>query len=97
MNMSDDHLEELEPTGDLHPENKKSLLWKIKLGSIGLLVVLVVLIVIVLFQNTETVTTKFLFVTFEMPRAALLMLTFLLGAAAGVLVAFLRPWKMHKS
>lgn len=49
--------------------------------------VLIVLILIVIFQNTEPVETKILFVTITMPRAALLAVTMLIGAAAGILMA----------
>ncbi len=70
------------------------MLWKLKLGA---LVALVALTVVVIFQNTEEVQTNFLFISFTMPRAALLLLTFLVGAAVGVLVAFIRPWRKKKS
>jgi lipopolysaccharide assembly protein A len=47
----------------------------------------VLLIVIVILQNTQSVTTKFLFFTFSMPNAALIALTLLIGIAAGMLGA----------
>ncbi len=50
------------------------------------LVVVVVLAVIIFLQNTETVETHILFARFQMSRALLLMLTFLLGLLTGVLV-----------
>ena len=40
-----------------------------------------------MFQNTQPVETKLLFVTLTMPRAALLSLTMLIGIAVGILVA----------
>ena len=49
---------------------------------------LILLVLIVVFQNSEPVATRFLFITFIMPRAALLAITFLVGAAAGILLAF---------
>lgn len=49
---------------------------------------LIVLVLIVIFQNTQAVETRFLFITFTMPRAALLTITFLVGAAAGILLSF---------
>lgn len=61
--------------------DKKS---KIKLVA---MIVVVVLAVIIFFQNTETVETHILFATFQMSRALLLMLTFLLGLLTGVLLA----------
>ena len=72
------------------PEKKASVLSKIKLAAIAIILVLTV---IVIFQNTDSVTTKILFMTLEMPRAVLLILTFLLGAAVGVLFAFIRSRK----
>lgn len=62
---------------------------KIKLVA---LIVVVVLAVIIFLQNTETVETRILLLTFQMSRALLLMLTFLLGLLAGVLLTtnFLR-------
>jgi uncharacterized integral membrane protein len=49
---------------------------------------LVLLVLVVVFQNTQPVETRFLFITFTMPRAALLAITFLVGAAAGILLSF---------
>ncbi|VGO18135.1 lipopolysaccharide assembly protein LapA domain-containing protein [Pontiella sulfatireligans] len=49
---------------------------------------LIIFVLIVVFQNTELVATRFLFITFTMPRAALLAVTFLVGAAAGILLSF---------
>ena len=40
-----------------------------------IIVLLVVLAIIVIFQNTQAVETKLLFVTVTMPRALLLMVT----------------------
>lgn len=62
---------------------------KIKLVA---LIVVVVLAVIIFLQNTEAVETQILLLRFQMSRALLLMLTFLLGLLTGVLVTtnFLR-------
>ena len=49
---------------------------------------LVLLTLVVVLQNTEPVATRFLFISFTMPRAALLAVTFLVGAAAGILLSF---------
>jgi len=57
---------------------------KIKLISIGVLVLLTVIVVL---QNTEQVETNVLFMSFAMPRAALLFLTFVAGYAVGVLTS----------
>lgn len=48
---------------------------------------LIVLVLIVVFQNTQPVETKCLFITFTMPRAALLAITMLVGVAVGMLLA----------
>ena len=48
--------------------------------------VVIILVLIVILQNTQAVETKFLFVTVTMPRAFLLMLTFLFGFIAGLLI-----------
>ncbi len=51
-----------------------------------LAVVLVVLTVIVVLQNTAPVETRILFMTLEMPRAALLALTLVIGMLSGSLL-----------
>ena len=60
---------------------------KIRLGFI---ILLVAIIVIVILQNTEQITTQILFASIEMPQAFLLFLTFIVGALAGFLVAYMR-------
>ena len=57
-----------------------------KLKLIALLV-LALLAIVLIFQNTQTVETRLLFVTVTMPRAALLGLTLLIGFACGILAA----------
>lgn len=49
--------------------------------------VVAVLVLIILFQNRQSVETKFLFFSITMPRAILLMITAGLGFAAGVVVS----------
>ena len=44
------------------------------------------LAVIVAVQNTEAVDTRLLFVTVTMPRALLLIITLLVGAAVGLVI-----------
>ncbi len=56
---------------------------KVKLVA---LIVVVVLAVIIFLQNTQTVETRILLLKFQMSRALLLMLTFLLGLLTGVLL-----------
>ena len=60
------------------------MLNKIKLYT-GLALLAIVLIVV--FQNTQTVETKFLFMTMTMPRAALLGMTMLIGVFIGILIS----------
>ncbi len=48
------------------------------------LVVLSILMVVIVAQNTETVETRILFFTVAMPRALLLMLTFVIGLIVGL-------------
>lgn len=59
------------------------------MGKVRLAVVLVVaaLTLILVLQNMESVETRFLFATIEMPRAFLLVLTALGGFVIGVLTA----------
>ena len=52
-----------------------------------IIVLLVVLAIIVILQNTQAVETKLLFVTVTMPRALLLMVTFLVGLAVGFILS----------
>jgi len=60
-------------------------LWpKIKLGLAGLLALLMIVLVL---QNTEVVETKLLFMTVEMPRAALLLVSLLIGVVIGMILA----------
>jgi len=60
------------------------MLKKIKLyTALTLLVALLILV----FQNTQIVETKFLFMTVAMPRAALLAITMLVGIFIGILIA----------
>jgi len=47
------------------------------------------IVLIIVFQNTEPVVTKILFISITMPRAVLLFGTTMLGFVLGVLVSFL--------
>ena len=49
--------------------------------------VIAILVVVLIAQNPEAVDTKLIFVTVTMPRAMLLLVTFLLGFAVGAIVA----------
>lgn len=56
--------------------------------KIGIATILSVLFIIIIIQNTESVSTRLLFMTVEMPRAALLFVTMLFGFVIGLLSAF---------
>lgn len=56
--------------------------WKIALSAL-----LSVLLLVLILQNTEPVETRFLMITLIMPRAALLLLTGLVGFTIGLLVS----------
>jgi len=60
------------------------------------IVTVLVLVLIVILQNTQSVETRFLFVTMTMPRAFLLMLTFLFGFVAGLLATLAFKEKSKK-
>ena len=59
------------------------------MSKVKLVVITAVLVavLIVIFQNTDPVETKLLFLQITMPRAALLATTLLIGFAIGVLFA----------
>jgi len=67
-----------------------------KLKIITIAVVLL-LVLIVILQNTQSVETKLLFVKITMPRAFLLMLTFLFGFIAGLLATLRFESKTSKN
>lgn len=56
--------------------------------KLGFAVASVIIAIILVLQNTESVETKILFVTVVMPRAVLLLITFLLGFCLGLLGTF---------
>ena len=58
--------------------------------------IVLLLVLIVILQNTETVQTKFLFLSFELPRAFLLFLAFLSGFIAGLLAVIRFDGKSKK-
>jgi uncharacterized integral membrane protein len=53
------------------------------------IIVLTLLVLIVILQNTQSVETKVLFLTITMPKALLIIITFLVGFALGIIVASL--------
>jgi len=56
---------------------------KVKLIAI---IVISILTIVILVQNTEPVQARVVFVTVQMSRALLMMLTFVLGFVVGILV-----------
>ena len=56
-----------------------------KKGKILLMAVLALLAIIIVFQNTEAVDTKLLFITVTMPRALLLIVVLLAGFILGLI------------
>jgi putative membrane protein len=63
---------------------------------IGALTGLVLLIIVIL-QNTEDVDTRILFVTVSMPRALLIFVSALLGAAVGIVAGMVLGKKKQQS
>ena len=61
--------------------------------KIIVIAIVALLTLIVVLQNTKSVETKILFITIEMPRAALLFVTALVGFVLGFLVAGKVLWK----
>ena len=72
-------------------ENSKTNIKKI------ILVVIAILILIIIIQNRASVETKILFFTFQMPRIFLLLFTFLLGFAGGVIMMLNMSRKKEKA
>jgi uncharacterized integral membrane protein len=66
---------------------------KVKLIAI---IVISVLAFIIFLQNTESVETKILFMKVAMPRAILLILTFLAGLVSGIITTSLLLRKSDK-
>jgi len=61
--------------------------------KIALIAAAAVIVLIVVLQNTESVQTRILFVTIEMPRAAMLFGTLAVGFGLGFLVAGWMIWR----
>jgi len=57
--------------------------------KIIIVVVISILALIIFVQNTAVVETKLLFMTIKMSRALLLLLTFGLGFATGIIVSYM--------
>ncbi len=59
-----------------------------KKAKIIVITVICVLALIIIFQNTESVDTNLLFMTVTMSRALLLIMTFIMGFAAGLITSY---------
>lgn len=68
-----------------------------KKAKVILIIVILLIALIVSLQNTEAVETKFLLMTFTMPRVLLLLLTFILGFIGGMITASVLLKKSGKS
>jgi len=66
-----------------------------KLRLWGILI-LVMVAIIVVFQNTQPVVTRFLFVTLTMPNAAQIAIIFMLGFAVGLMTALGVSFKVRR-
>jgi putative membrane protein len=67
-----------------------------KKAKVIITVVISLLVLVLILQNTQAVETKILFMTVTMPRALLLLVTFIIGFVAGLIaMSFLtaRPSK----
>lgn len=51
-------------------------------------VIVAILLIVVIFQNVESVSTRLLFVTIKMPRAALLFIAVAIGFLIGQVFTF---------
>jgi uncharacterized integral membrane protein len=58
---------------------------RMKKAKLAAVVVLSILAVVIVLQNTEVTQTRILFMTVQMSRALLLILTFALGFVTGIL------------
>lgn len=60
---------------------------RMKKTKLAAIVILSILAVVIVLQNTEVTQTRILFMTVQMSRALLLLLTFTLGFVTGLLAA----------
>ena len=75
------------------PENKSSLLAKVRIAG---LVIAAALVLIVVARNWEPVTIDLFGKKVDLPQSMLVVLTFLFGVAVGLLLGFIRPWRKKK-
>jgi lipopolysaccharide assembly protein A len=68
----------------------------VKKAKIWIALALLVLLIVLVLQNTESVSTRFLFFTFTLPRATLLALTMLTGIVIGLLLAMAVSARRHQ-
>ena len=60
-----------------------------KKAKIVVITVISILALIIILQNTKSVETKILFMTVTMSRALLLIMTFVMGFATGLITSYL--------
>jgi uncharacterized integral membrane protein len=75
------------------PENKSSLLAKLRIAG---LIIAAALVLIVVALNWEPVTIDLFGKKVDLPQSMLVVLTFLFGVAVGLLLGFIRPWRKKK-
>ena len=86
------------------PENKSSLLAKLRIAGLVIAAALVLIVVaiaaalvlIVVARNWEPVTIDLFGKKVDLPQSMLVVLTFLFGVAVGLLLGFIRPWRKKK-
>lgn len=78
------HAESPDHQGDVYSVKKYVFTPRVKVGA---LLMMAVLALVFILQNTQAVDTRLFFVTVNMPLAALLALTLLIGFTLGVLTA----------
>jgi uncharacterized integral membrane protein len=75
------------------PKENASLLAKLRMGA---LIVAAGLVLFVVARNWDPVTIDLFRKKIDLPKSLLVILTFIAGAACGVLLAYLRPWRTKK-
>ncbi len=84
--------EEADVPGDDHtsPENKLSLLAKLRIGA---LIAAAIAVIVVVARNWEPIAIDLMGKKIDVPLSVLVILTFFFGILIGVLLAYIRPWR----
>ena len=72
------------------PGRMRCILGKLRLATVGLLAISIIVVVA---RNWEPIPVDAMGRKIEIPLSVLVILTFLLGALVGFLLAFFRPWR----